>query len=232
MPQPIAGADKRLPSSFWGLEGICCSRASPDRCLRRLRLRVKRLPGMSMKRKTLLVGFVALVLFAGTAAWLFACALSNRAGTEVSVTLLSYTNDVAGIPVFGYTASNVMHSGFAIFSAHNPTRSHFACFLNCIIVRQAGTGRTEVVRLKGDLYSAQTNKTSLTGEDFQLPPGATVTFSVPTPDARGTWQCLLSLIHVRYYERRWQYEAVLFAERLGLHFFEQGQTVASREIAQ
>src|SRR5881394_4315607 len=38
MPQPIAGADKRLPSCFWGLEEICCSRASPDRCLRRLRL--------------------------------------------------------------------------------------------------------------------------------------------------------------------------------------------------
>ena len=193
---------------------------------------VKRLPGMSLKRRTLLVGFVALVVLAATAAWLFTCALGERPGTKVSVTLLGYTNDVAGIPVFGYAASNVMHSGFTLFSAHNPTRSHFACFLNCVIVGQAGTGKAEVIPLKGDLHSAQTNKTSLTGEDFQLPPGATVTFSVPTPDARGTWQCLLNLIHVSYYEHRWQYEAVLFAERLGLHFFEQGQTVASREIAQ
>ena len=38
MPQPIAGTDKRLPFCFRGLEEICCSRASPDRCLRRLRL--------------------------------------------------------------------------------------------------------------------------------------------------------------------------------------------------
>ncbi len=156
----------------------------------------------------------------------------ERPGAKVSVALVGYTNDVAGIPVFGYVASNVVHSGFTLFSAHNPTRSHFACFLNCIILRQAGTGKAEVIPLKGSLHSAQTNKTPLSGEDFQLPPGGTVTFSVPTPDARGTWQCLLSLNHVYYYKHRWQYEAVVFAERLGLLFGDAGQTVASREIAQ
>ncbi len=189
--------------------------------------------GMSLKRRTLLVGFAAFAVLAGTAAWLFTRALRERAGAKVSVTLLGYTNDVAGIPVFGYAASNVTHSGFALFSAHNPTRSHFACFLNCIIVRQAGTGKAEVIPLKRSLYSARTSTTPLSGEDFQLPPGATVTFSVPAPGARGTWQCLLNLTHVYDYNKHpWQYEAVVFAQRLGLHFGEQGETVASPEIAQ
>jgi hypothetical protein len=187
---------------------------------------------MNLKRKSLLVGFVALVVLAGTVAWLFTCALRDRAGAKVSVALLGYTNQVTGIPVFGYAGSNVVHSGFALFRAHNPTRSHFACFLNCIVMHQAGTGKSEVIPLKGSLHSAQTNKTPLSGEDFQLPPGAMVTFSVPTPDARGTWQCLLNLNHVYHYKHRWQYEAVVFAERLGLHFGDQGQTVASRGIAQ
>ena len=185
-----------------------------------------------MKRKTLLVGFVALIILAGTAAWLFTCALPKRPGAEVAITLLGYTNEVAGIPVFGYAASNVVPSGFALFSAHNPTRSHFACYLSCIILRQAGTGKAEVIPLKGALHSAQTNKTPLNLGDFQLLPGTTVTFSVPVPDARGTWQCLLSLVHVRKYKHVWQSKAVVFAQRLGLHFGEKGQLVSSREIIQ
>lgn len=185
-----------------------------------------------MKHKTLVVSFVALVVLAGTAAWLFTGAFSRRPGTEVSVTLLGYTNNVTGIPMFGYAASNVAHSGFAVFSAHNPTRSHFGCFVGGIFLRQTGTGQSEVIPLKGTLYSAQKNKTPLNGQDFDLPPGATVTFSVPVPDAHGTWQCLLNLMHVRNYTHRWQFEAIVFAQRLGLHFGEQGQVVFSREIVQ
>ncbi len=185
-----------------------------------------------MKHKTFVVSFVALVVLAGTAAWLLSGALSSRPGTEVSVTLLGYTNNVTGIPMFVYAASNVAHSGFAVFSARNPTRSHFACFLSGIYLRHAGTGEGEFISLKGTLYSAQINKTPLNGRDFELPPGATVTFSVPVPGALGTWQCLLNLIHVRNYKHRWQFQAVVFAQRLGLHFGEQGKVVFSPEIVQ
>jgi hypothetical protein len=82
----------------------------------------------------------------------------------------------------------------------------------------------------GTLHSARTNKTPLNGLDFDLPPGATVMFSVPVPDAHGTWHCLLSLIQVRIYAHPWQFDAVVFA--LGLHFGERGQAVVSREIVQ
>jgi hypothetical protein len=39
------------------------------------------------------------------------------------------------------------------------------------------------------------NKTAPNGRDFDLLPGATLTRSAGT-GARGTWQCLLNLIHV------------------------------------
>ena len=163
---------------------------------------------------------------------LLTCALSRHAGTRVSLTLLGYTNNPTGIPTFGYAGSNVTHSGFAVLSARNPTRSHFACFLNGIYLRQAGSGQGEFIPLQGTLYSAQMNKTAPNGRDFDLLPGATLTFAVPVPDARGTWQCLLNLIHVRNYKHRWQFQAVVFAQRLGLHFGEQGKVVSSTEIAQ
>ena len=61
-----------------------------------------------MKRRTL---FVALVILAGTVAWLLTRALREHPDAKVSVALLGYTNDVAGNPVFGYAdTSNVVHS--------------------------------------------------------------------------------------------------------------------------
>lgn len=115
---------------------------------------------------------------------------------------------------------------------HNPARSHFAGFLNSILLRQAGTGKADVIPLKAALHSAQTSKTSLI-EGFQLPPGATVRFAVPTPNAHGTWQCLLSLNRVFLYKTHpWQTETVMFAQRFGIHFGEKGQLVSSRQITQ
>jgi hypothetical protein len=188
---------------------------------------------MSVKRSALLVTFV--VALAVTTIWLFIWSSGQHRGAKVSVKLLGYTNDVAGIPVFGYAGSNVVQSsGFALFSAQNRTRSHFGCCLSCILVRQADTGKAQVIQLKGAIYSAQTNqnRAMLNGLDFQLPPGATVAFSVPKPDVRGPWQCFLSLTHVYNYKHQWQFEAAVFAQRLGLHFGENGQRVSSGEIAQ
>jgi hypothetical protein len=165
------------------------------------------------------------------AAWLFA--VWKRPGAEVSIVLLGYTNKVAGIPMFDYATNNVAHSGFALLSAHNATRSHFAvCFPGAILVHHADSGNSEVILLMKGRYSVQTNRPPSVGEVFDLAPGATVTFSVPAPDGHGTWKCLINMIHVYNYKHHWQNEAVVFAERLGFHFGDQGLSVWSREIVQ
>jgi hypothetical protein len=172
-----------------------------------------------MKPKTLFVSLGACVVLAGAAALLLTWTLPRQADTRVSLTLLGYTNDPTGTRTFGYAGSNVTHSGFAVLSARNPTGSHFAC-------------QGEFIPLRGSLYSAQMNKTVLNGRDFDLLPGASLTFAVPVPEAHGTWQCLLNLIQVRNYKHRWQFEADPFAQRLGLHFRKQGQVIFNREVLQ
>ena len=160
-----------------------------------------------MKRKTLIVACLALVLI--TAVWLFA---ASRGPGVIPVILLGYTNDVTGILTVSYEATNVAHSGFTVFRAHNPTRRDFLCYIGPVIVGATSNRMTH----------AQTG-------DFNLPSGASVTFAVPAPDVRGTWQCGLYLYPKRHYSR-WHYELVRFTERCGLGGFEKPWVTACPEI--
>jgi hypothetical protein len=101
-----------------------------------------------MKPKTLFVSLGACVALAGAAALLLTWALSRHAGTRVSLTLLGYTNNPTGIPP-SVTLAAMFALGFAVLSARNPTRSHFACFLNGIYLRRLEVARASSFRCRG-----------------------------------------------------------------------------------
>jgi hypothetical protein len=126
--------------------------------------------------------------------------------------MLGYTNDVTRMLAASYATTNVAHTGFAVFSVHNPTRRDFFCYIGPVFFRD------ESIQLR----HAQSG-------DFDLPPGATVTFAVPVPDTREPWRCGLVLCHKRQYSRL-QFALVRFAERCGLHRSERSWFAASPEI--
>jgi len=165
-----------------------------------------------MKRKTLIVSSLSLVILAATAVWSFTSSSSTRPGAEIPVTLLGYTNDVTGILTAPYATTNIPHAGFAVFRAHNPTRRNFFCYIGPVFFRG------ESIQM---LHSQS--------GDFEFPPGATVIFAVPVPNIRGAWQCGVVLIHKRHYSR-WQFALVRFAQRCGLDRSEQSWFAASPEI--
>jgi hypothetical protein len=164
-----------------------------------------------MKRKTFIVGCLAFIIL-GTAVWLFTSSSSSRPGLRIPLTLLYYTNDVTGIPTGSYATSNVAHSGFAVFRAHNPTRRDFFCYIGPVFF---GDGQI-------DLRRSQSG-------DFDLPPGATVTFAVPAPDIPKAWRCGVVLCHKRTYSRL-QFAVVRLAERCGLDRSENPWFAVSPEI--
>src|SRR5436309_15865161 len=111
-----------------------------------------------------------------------------------------------------YDNSNVAHSGFAMFRAHNPTRHDFLCYIGPVIV--GGQSNR--------MQHAQTG-------DFTLPSGGSVSFAVPAPDVRGTWQCGLYLYRKRHLSRL-QYELFRLAERCGLYKYDKPRFAVSPEI--
>src|SRR5213596_2594221 len=145
-----------------------------------------------MKRRHLLFWCLAAAVVVGAiVAW-----RSGRSnGEAIPITLLGYTNDVTGILMTSYENSNSAHSGFAVFRADNPTRHDFLCYIGPVIV--GGQSNR--------MQHAQTG-------DFTLPSGGSVSFAVPAPDVRGTWQCGLYLYRKRHLSRL-QYELFRLAER-------------------
>ena len=180
---------------------------------------------VTVKRKILIVGCLAFLVLLAIAVW-----LSAPSSSQISVTLVGYTNDATGIPLFGYATSNVPHTGFAVFRAHNSTRSTFACYIVPILMRRTGSAEGETIALQGTLQTAASRNIPIAGHDFELAPKGDVTFAVPAPDVRGKWQCGLSLTHIRNYKYHWQYATVVFAQRCGFHFGERGQFAMSEEI--
>jgi hypothetical protein len=178
-----------------------------------------------MKAKRIIIGGVAFVILLAIALWWFA-----PRSPQISVTLVGYTNDATGIPMFGYAHSNLAHAGFAVFRARNLTRSTFSCYVGPIFMFRAGASEGETIELQGTLQAAVSRKIPIAGHDFELSPEAGVLFAVPAPDVPGKWQCGLRLTHIRGYRYRWQYATVVFAQRCGFHFGEQGQFVVSEEI--
>ena len=179
-----------------------------------------------MKRKKFILGLLAFSILLASAVWF----VTPSSSTEISVTFVGYTNDVTGIPLFGYAVSNVTHAGFAVLRAHNASRSTFSGYVGPILMHRVGTAEAEVITLKGALETAAMRGTPITGHDLQLSPGAVVTFAVPAPDFQCKWQCGLSVTHIRNYKYRWQYEAVIFAQGCGFHFGEGGRLAMSKEI--
>ncbi|MCU1291236.1 MAG: hypothetical protein JWP08_86 [Bryobacterales bacterium] len=159
------------------------------------------------KRKRLIVACLALVLI--ITAWWFGASTMPGA---IPVTLLGYTNDVTGIFTVIYDATNVAHSGFAVFRTHNPTRHDFLCYVGPVI---AGGQSNR-------MQHAQTG-------DFTLPAGASITFAVPAPDIRGNWQCGLYLFR-RQHLSRLRYECLRLAQRCGLYDFDKPSFTVSPEI--
>lgn len=146
------------------------------------------------------------------------------------MTFVGYTNDVTGIPLFGYDTNNVSHAGFAVLRANNASQNTFSGYVGPIVMHRAEVAEPEVIPLQGALQTAASNSVPVIGHDFQLLPGASVTFAVPAPDFHGKWQCGLSLTHIRNYKYRWQLNAVVLAQRCGFHFWEEGQFIMSSEI--
>jgi len=153
-----------------------------------------------------MVACVTLILV--TTVWLFTSSSSKIPG----VIFLGDTNDVTGILTASYESSNVTHSGFAILRADNLTGRDFLCYIGPVII------------------GAQSNKMqhSRTG-DFRLPAGASVTFAVPAPDVRGTWQCGLYLFPKRHLSR-WQFEMYRLAQRCRLYDIDKPWFTMSPEI--
>jgi hypothetical protein len=179
-----------------------------------------------VKRKKLILGCLAFVILVAISVWQFA----PSTWMQISVTFVGYTNDVTGISLFGYATSNVSHAGFAVFRAHNSTRSTFSCYVGPILMHRAGAAEGESIELQGTLHTASSRGIPIAGHDFKLSPVTTVTFAVPAPDLHGKWQCGLSLTHIRNYKYHWQYATVAFAQRCGFHFGEKGQFAWSEEI--
>ncbi|MEY2407558.1 MAG: hypothetical protein QOF48_228 [Verrucomicrobiota bacterium] len=158
------------------------------------------------KRKRLIL--VCLALLVAAAVWLFISSSSR----QIPVTLLGYTNDVTGILAASYEATNIAHSGFAMFRVQNPTGRDFLCYIGPVIV---GTRSNR-------MQHAQAG-------DFSLAAGASVIFAVPVPEVRGPWQCGLYLFPERHYSRL-HYAVVRFRERCGLGGFEKPWFATSPEI--
>lgn len=182
---------------------------------------------MSMKHKSVLIGFLALTILLGIAIWLSAPTSSIR----VSVTLVGYTNDASGNPLFGYASSNVSQSGLEVFRAHNGTRGSFICEVGQIFAQSTGSDEVEIITM-GPPRTAATRVATGIRNDFELVPGATVQFAVPAPDLRGMWQCRLSLISFRNYKQRWQYNIAELGMRCGIEWGERSRSVFSDEVVQ
>lgn len=191
---------------------VITSATSSIALLGRRSFRIGRSRVAAMKRKTLIAGCLALAILTGTVVWLLASP-SKRRGAEIPITLLGYTNDVTGILAASYATTDIAHTGFAVFSVHNPTRRDFFCYIGPVFFQDHNI----------PLRHAQLG-------DFDLPPGATVTFAVPLPDTRDAWRCGLQLCHRRNYPQ-WKYQLVRFAQRWGLDRPERTWFAVSPEIA-
>jgi hypothetical protein len=185
---------------------------------------------IAMKRKNLIIGFLAFSILLVVAFWLFTSSITPASSGRISVTFVGYTNDATGIPLFGYATSNVSHAGFAVLRAHNLSQSTFSGYVGPILIHRTAATGGEVIRLKGALQTAAVRGTPIIGHDFQLSPGAVVIFAVPAPDFHGKWQCGLSVTHIYNYRYQWELDAVVFAQQCGFHFGEGGQFAMSTEI--
>lgn len=159
-----------------------------------------------MKRRRFLFWCFAVAAIAG------ALVVWHSGRVEIPITLVGYTNDVTGIPTTSYATSNLAHSGFAMFRVHNPTRDSFLCYIGPLTV-----GTTKI----------QPRETQV--GDFELSPGAAVTFAVPAPETRDAWRCGVVLYRKRHLSR-WKYEVFRFAKRWGLYDYEKPLYAGGPEI--